>query len=332
MSDVHLTLACGDYDRTRALIDGRVEPAGIELTVLPLSNAWARHQRMLRHQEFDVAELSLSCFLMARDRGQRFVAIPIFPYRMFRHSYLWCSAGAGIREPADLAGKRIGLGMYQITTALWLRGHLQHDYGVAPGQLQWVTEMEELLPFEPPPGVHIEVVPPGGNLETMLLEGALDAYVGVEGTPHGFAGDERVHRLFGREVEQEYFRRTGIFPMMHVVVFRAEVLDKHAWAAVNVLDAFRQAKALGQEYSRYPRAFSLAWALSYQEEEVAILGPDPYPYNLPDNRLALETAVGYAHEQGLISRAPQVEELFAPSTLDFPERPGEAGGRVRRDV
>jgi len=129
-----------------------------------------------------------------------------------------------------------------------------------------------------------------------------------------------VYRLFGRDDEQEYFRRTGIFPIMHAVVFREEVLEQHPWAAVSLLEAFRQAKALGREHTRFPRVSSLAWTLSYQEEEQALLGPDPYPYNLPDNRTAIEAAVGYAAEQGLISQAPEIEGLFAPSTLDFPGR------------
>lgn len=323
MPNLRLSLACGDYDRTRALIDGRVQAAGIDLTVIPLSNAWARHQRMVRHEEFDACELSLSSLLMARDRGQGFAAIPVFPYRMFRHSYLWCSRAAGIRAPADLAGKRVGVGMYQITTALWLRGHLQHDYGIAPDRMRWVAEMEELVPFEPPPGLEIQVAPAGSDLEAMLLDGALDAYVGVEGIPSGYSGDPRVFRLFGRDEEQAYFRRTGIFPIMHLVAFRAGVLDAHSWAAVSLLEAFRRAKALGREYSRFPRVSSLAWATSYQEEEAALLGPDPYPYSVAENRAALETAITYSVEQALIGRAPRVEELFAPSTIALAEPPAQ---------
>ncbi len=319
MPNLRVSLACGDYDRTRALIDGSVRPDGIDLTVIPLSNAWARHQRMVQHEEFDACELSLSSFLMSRDRGRAFVAIPVFPYRMFRHSYLWCSGAAGIREPSDLVGKRVGVGMYQITTALWLRGHLEHDYGLAPAQMRWVTEMEELVPFHPPAGVEIRVAPPGSNLEALLLAGDLDAYVGVEGIPAGFSADRRVFRLFGREEEQEYFRRTRIFPIMHVVVFRGAVLEADPWAAGSLLEAFRRAKVLGREHSRFPRVSSLAWAMGYQEDEAALLGPDPYSYSLAENRVALETAIQYSAEQGLIRQAPAVEELFAPSTLDFPE-------------
>src|SRR5712691_4090588 len=131
MARLALSLACGDYDRTRALVEGKIAAHGVELNVLPLSNAWARHQRMLQHEEFDVCELSTSSFLLARDRGQGLLGLPVFPYRMFRHGYVWRSARAGVRTPADLRGKRIGVGMYQITTAMWVRGFLQHDYGIA---------------------------------------------------------------------------------------------------------------------------------------------------------------------------------------------------------
>jgi 4,5-dihydroxyphthalate decarboxylase len=318
MANLRLSLACGDYDRTRTLIDGRVRPLGIDLAVLPISNAWERHQRMIQHEEFDVCELSLSSYLMARDRGQALIAIPVFPYRMFRHSYLWCSAA--IRTPSDLVGRSVGVGMYQITTALWLRAHLQHDYGVAPAQLRWVTAMDELVPITPPAGVAIEVAPPGHDLEEMLLNGEIDAYVGVEGLPPGYAGDGRVHRLFGRQEEQDYFRRTGLFPIMHVIAFRRSVIEAAPWAAVSLLEAFRQAKTWAQEYNRFPRVSSLAWAMSYQEAEEAILGQDPYPYNLAENRHVLEAAITYSVEQGLIGAAPAVDDLFVASTRDFPGR------------
>jgi 4,5-dihydroxyphthalate decarboxylase len=291
---------------------------GIDLTVLPISNAWERHQRMIRHEEFDVCELSLSSFLMARDRGQALVGIPVFPYRMFRHSYLWCSAA--IQSSRDLVGRSIGVGMYQITTALWLRGHLQHDCGIDPAQLRWVTAMDELVPIAPPKGVQIQVAPHGRDLEEMLLEGEIDAYVGVEGIPAGYASDMRVHRLFGRQEEQEYYRRTGIFPIMHVIAFRRSVVEAAPWAAVSLLEALRQAKRWAWEYNRLPRVSSLAWAMSYQEDEEAILGPDPYPYDLARNRNVLEAAIAYAVEQGLIGTPPTVDELFVPSVRDLPER------------
>src|SRR5919199_3942602 len=242
MPQLALSLACGDYDRTRALIDGAVQARGVALHVIPLSNAWTRHQRMLLHEEFDACELSTSSFLLDRDQSERFIGLPVFPYRMFRHGYVWCAARADIRAPADLRGKRIGVGMYQITTAMWVRGFLQHDYGVRPEDLTWVTEMPELVPLRGTVRARIEQAPAGARLERLLLAGELDACIWVEGVPPGFAGSDAVHRLFPdyRAVEIDYYRRTGLFPIMHTVVVRGPLLAAHPWLAVSLVEAFRE--------------------------------------------------------------------------------------------
>jgi hypothetical protein len=209
MGKLAITLACGAYDRTRALVDGSVQVDGVDLNVLTINNAWARHQRMVQHEEFDVCELSTSSFLLARDRGQAFVGLPVFPYRMFRHGYVWCATRANVREPTDLRGKRIGSGMYQITTSMWVRGFLQHDYGVLPEDLTWITELPELVPLRGAPRARIEQVPPGTTHEELLLTGGLDALIGVEGVPPALVGRDDVHRLFPdyRTVEIDYYRR-----------------------------------------------------------------------------------------------------------------------------
>ena len=330
MARLALTLACGDYDRTRALVDGTVQPDGVDLNVISLSNAWARHQRQVLHEEFDVCELSASSFLLARDRGQDFVALPVFPYRMFRHGYVWCAARAGIRAPADLRGKRIGIGMYQVTTAMWVRAFLQHDYGVLPEDLVWVTEMPELAPLGGALRARVEQAPDGASLEALLLGGELDACIWVEGVPPRFVGRDDVHRLFPdyRAVEIDYYRRTGLFPIMHTVVVRGGLLAAHPWLAVNLVEAFREAKRRAYAHAAFPRVSSLAWFPVYQEEERAVLGPDPYPYNVPDNRVAVEAMCRYSYEQGMVSTRMTVEELFAPSTLDYPEARIHVGGRI----
>jgi 4,5-dihydroxyphthalate decarboxylase len=311
-----------------------VQVQGVTLNVISLSNAWARHQRMLLHEEFDVCELSTSSFLLDHDQQPRLVGLPVFPYRMFRQGYVWCAAQAGIRAPADLRGKRIGVGMYQITTAMWVRGFLQHDYGVRPEDLTWVTEMPELVPLRGDVRARIEVAPAGASLEAMLLAGEIDAYLGVEGVPPAFVGRAEVHRLFPdyRAVEQDYFRRTGLFPIMHTVVVRRALVEQHPWLAVSLVEAFREAKRLGQAYGQFPRVSSLAWFPVYQEEERAVLGPDPYPYNWPDNRAAVAAMCAYSFEQGMVSRQFAPEELFAPSTLDYPESRAHVGGRIQHDV
>jgi 4,5-dihydroxyphthalate decarboxylase len=334
MARLQVTLACGDYDRTRALVDGSVGVDGADLHVIPISNAWARHQRMLHHEEFDACELSTSSFLLARDRGQEFVGLPVFPYRMFRHGYVWCAARAGIREPADLRGKRIGVGMYQITTAMWIRGFLQHDYGVAPEDLVWVTELPELVPLRGNLEARVELAPRGAKADDMLIAGEIDAMIGVEGVPPAFVGRADVHRLFPdyRAVEIDYYRRTGLFPIMHTVVVRAALLQAHPWLAVNLVEAFRAAKQAYYAQARFPRISTLAWFPVYQEEERAVLGPDPYPYNLVDNRTVLEAMCAYSFEQGMTSRRFTPEELFAPSTLDYPESGSHESSRIQRDV
>lgn len=334
MARLSITLACGAYDRTRALLEGRVRADGVDLNVLPLSNAWARHQRMLTHEEFDACELSTSSFLLARDRDQGFVGLPVFPYRMFRHSYVWCNASAGIKTPKGLRGKRIGVGMYQITTAIWVRGFLQHDYGVRAEDLVWCTELPELVPLRGDMRAKIERLPVGRSGEELLLAGELDAYIAVEGTPPAFRGNAHVHRLFPdyRAVETDYFRRTGFFPIMHTLVVREPLLKSHPWLAVSLMEAFRASKREGMAEGRFPRASSLAWYSKYQDEEREVLGQDPYPYSWPDNRETMNAICAYSYEQGMVSRRFAAEELFAPSSLDYPEQGSQEGGRIQRDV
>jgi 4,5-dihydroxyphthalate decarboxylase len=269
---------------------------------------------MLRDQAFDVCELSMSSYLMARQRGQPLLAIPVFPYRMFRHSFILVNRGAGIDRPQQLAGKRVGTPMYQTTTALWVRGHMAHEWGVTPDQVTWFTEMPELVGFQSPPGVVIQQVG-SGELEPMLLEGKLDALVLIEEIPPDLLASPHVARLFPDyvAVEREFYARTRIYPMMHALVARADLLRNHPWLAASLLQAFEQAKQIALDQLRYPRTVTLAWAGAYREAEVDLFGPDPYPYGLPPNRPALDALATYSHEQGLTSHPFAVEDLFVPS-------------------
>ena len=316
MSNIRLTLGCGDYDLTRALIDGTVRPPGIDLTVLPMSSP-ERHWRMMRFEEFDVAELSMSHYLVAHSEGRAFRAIPVFPHRRFRHSFVFCRTSAEIEEPGDLNGKRIALRTFQNTAGVWTRGILADDYGVDLGSIQWLTQDEEETPWEPPDWLHIERVRAGANLDTMLLEGELDAAIYPEMLPSFARGDPRVRRLFAdpKQVEHEYFERTGIFPIMHTVVIKDTVLRDFPWAAVSMLRAFRDSKDRCYARLADPRQTALAWVQDLLEEQRAVLGPDPWPYALEPNRSTLEALVRYSHAQGLIPRAPAIEELFAENSL-----------------
>jgi len=316
MSNIRLTLGCGDYDLTRALIDGAVQPPGIDLTVLPMPSP-ERHWRMMRFEEFDIAELSMSHYLCAFAEGRAFTAIPVFPHRRFRHSFVFCRVGAEIESPKDLDGKRIALRTFQNTAGVWTRGILADDYGVNLGSIQWFTQDEEETPWDPPAWLHIERVPRGSNLDAMILEGELDGAIYPETLPSFERRDPRVKRLFAdaRAVEREYFERTRIFPIMHTVVVKNEVLRQFPWVAVSMLKAFREAKEACYRRLNDPRQTALAWVQDLLEEQRELMGPDPWPYALEPNRAALEALVRYSHGQGLIPRPPAVEELFAESAV-----------------
>lgn len=315
MASLRIALAVGEYDRTVGLISGRIKPQGMECTVLAMSNAWDRHQRMIRHEEFDVAELSMSSFLMAKERGQKLVALPVFPYRMFRHQFILVRRGHGIEKPQDLRGKRVGTPMYQTTTMLWVRGLLLHEYGIRPEEIDWVTELPELVPVAPA-GVSITVSPE--PVERLFGRGELDAIVLIEEVDEHWLADPEVGRLFPDfpAVEADYWRRTGIYPMMHAVVAKAELMAAHPWMARNLYQAFGESLEWSDQLERHPRVVNLAWANAYFESERQLFGGNPYTYGIAHNRASLEACVQYSHEQGLTRHRFTIEELFVPSLLD----------------
>jgi 4,5-dihydroxyphthalate decarboxylase len=320
---VRVTLACGATDRTMPLILGDVRPAGIDLTFLrmyPEEVFW----RMTRHAEFDAAEMSLSSYLLRRSRGDDAVlAIPVFTSREFRHSCIWVRSDARIDAPQDLRGTRMGVPEYQMTAAVWIRGMLSDDYAVAPSELDWFSGglyepgREEKLPISIP-GVNITAIQAHQTLSDMLLEGELDAIMGPR-PPRGFPG-HKVRRLFEdfKPIEQAYFKRTGVFPIMHTVVIRRELLDREPWVARSLYDAFCEAKAraTAQLSEAVVLAVTLPWLIAEVESTQALMGEDYWPYGVERNRAALETLVRYSCEQGLAQRGVPIEELFAPSTLD----------------
>src|SRR6201988_973352 len=221
MGKIRLTLACWDYDRTRALQDGRVEVEGVDLTYLPLrveETFW----RMLRYGEFDVAEMSTGSFLMSRDKGApRLIAIPVFPSKTFRHSCIYINTNSGIQKPADMAGKRVGVPEYQITMAIWARGILPHQYGVSPDKMKWVTGREEQpgreakVKHDLPAAINIQPIGPDKTLSSMLEDGEIDAMISAHMPSPFVRRSPKVQRLIPnfRAVEEDYFRRTKIFPI-----------------------------------------------------------------------------------------------------------------------
>ncbi len=316
MAKLQLTLACGDYDLTRGLIEGTTPPQGIDLIVLTMPSP-ERHWRMTKGQEFDVCEFSMASYLASREAGLPFTAIPAFPHRRFRHSFMVVNAKAGIQQPSDLRGKRVGLRTWQTTAGVWQRGMLQSEYGLPVDQVRWVAQSEEDIPLQLPPGISLERLPADANLDTMLADGELEAAFYPELLPSLARGDSRVRRLFhdSKAEEQAYFRKTGIFPIMHTVVIRDEILRAHPWVAQNLLQAFERAKEQAYRRLENPRTVSLAWMRDLLEEQRAVMGPDPWVYGFAPNRHTLETFCEYGHQQGLTRRRLSAEELFVPDTL-----------------
>ena len=316
MSKLNLTLACGAYDILYPLIEGTASPPGIDLNVLTMASP-ERHRRMLRYQEFDVCELSLGGYLIAREAGAAFTAIPVFPHRRFRHGYVAINTRAGIKQPKDLNGKRIGLRTLRNSAGLWMRGILGDHYGVDLKSIEWWCQEEEDIAIEPAAWMKVRRAPEGKNIDQMLVAGELDAAVYPELLPSIRNHLPQVAFLFPdhKKAEMEYYRQTGIYPIMHTVVIRNEILTKHPWVAVSLLQGFQLAKELCYRRMRNPRNLAVVWGEELMQEQESVFGKDPWPYNLEENRRNLEVAVRYAHEEGMIRTKPEIEALFFPASL-----------------
>jgi 4,5-dihydroxyphthalate decarboxylase len=313
MSKIELTIACGRYDRTQALIDGRVQPEGVDLTYIALrpgETFW----RMLNHGEFDASEMSLSSYTILRSEGDtRFVAIPVFPSRVFRHSSVYVRADSRIERPEDLKGRRVGVGDYQMTAAVWVRGFLAHEYGVMPEDIAWVVG-SPVRAITPPEGVRLEVLPAGTTLEAMLERGEIDALASVM-IPQALG--TTIRRLFRdpRAVEAAYYKKTRIFPIMHTFVLKTELYERKPWLAVSFYRAFCRARdlAFAHMYDTNALTVSLPWVVDEVERSRAIFGPEIWDYSIEGSRPTLDALVAYLDEQKLSRRRMRVEELFVPN-------------------
>jgi len=325
MGKLRLTLACWDYDRTRALVDGRVAPEGIDLVYLnqPVEETFFR---MMRFREFDCAEMSLSSYTASLNSpNPPFVAIPAFPSRYFRHSCIFVSARSGIAKPADLKGKRIGVPEYQMTAPVWIRGILSDDHGVQVTEVEHFSGGEEepgrdeKLQLDLPSSIRLKAIPRDRTLSQMLAEGELDGLVTARAPSTFHKQPDRVKRLFPDYVsaERDYFHRTRIFPIMHTVVIRRDLYAAHPWIAQALYKAFVAAKALACQMYNQTAAMPtmLPWTTAHVEDAKREMGEDWWPYGLEPNRHALDTFLRYHHEQGLSKRRRQPEELFAAETL-----------------
>src|SRR5919198_250519 len=305
MPKLALTLACWNYDRTRALLEGRIRPDGVDLNYLniPVEETFFR---MLRHEEFDAAEMSLSSYVLSLFRPNRpFVAIPVFPSRAFRHSCIYVHAGSGIKEPKDLMGKRVGTPEFQMTAAVWIRGMLSDEHGV---------------PVDLPPRIRVERIGPEQTLSSMLASGEIDALYAARAPSSFRSGGGNVKRLFEdfSGVERTDFRRTGIFPIMHTVLVRREGYESHRWVAQSLHKAFCAAQK--ETYADLAETAALKtmlpWLPAHIEETRRDMGEDFWPYGLERNRHTLATFLRYSHEQGLAKERLEPNQLFAPETLE----------------
>ena len=326
MSKLQLTLACWNYDRTRALLEGRVTVDGVDLNYLnlPVEETFFR---MLRHREFDAAEMSLSSYTLSLFRDNPpFIAIPVFPSRMFRHSCIYVHADSGIREPKDLPGKRVGSPEYQMTAPVWIRGILSDEYGVPVTGPDYFTGGEEQpgrpekLALSLPPEFRLQPIPATKTLSKMLESGEIDALYTARAPSTFGNGSGRVRRLFQDylPVERDYYLKTKIFPIMHTVVIRREVYEKNRWVAQSLAKAFALAKQDTYEdlHEMGALKMTLPWLVAHVEETEKLLGRDFWPYGLEPNRHVLQTFLRYSYEQGLAKRLLAPAELFAPESLE----------------
>jgi 4,5-dihydroxyphthalate decarboxylase len=319
MANRTITIGMRDYDHTRALAHGKVKIDGVDVKFVNISPPSQIFLRMLHDEEFDASEMSLSNFMIAIGKGdRRFVALPVFPSRVFRHSYIWINAKAGINKPQDLKGKKVGIADYSMTALLFVRGLLQHEYGVAPEDIHWFRRRSEHVAIDVPPGIRIDNIGKDQTLDGLLEAGELDA-VAVTSPPRAFLKNSPlVQRLFAdcRAVEADYYRRTRIFPIMHMVVIRRAIYEQDPSLAVRLTQGFEAAKAPAFEDYQEGLA-SLPWVNLDLEYARRILGHDVWPYGVKNNAPTLEAATLYSHEQGLTKRRFAVEELFAPETLEL---------------
>jgi 4,5-dihydroxyphthalate decarboxylase len=323
MAKLPITFACGLYDRMLPLYTKEVQADGIDLNFLAIDNPREIFDRMSGALEFDASEMSSSEFVARHTAGDcPFVALPVFPSRVFRHGHIAVNRKL-VRSPADLAGQRIGVPLYAMTAAIFIRGLLQHDFGVDLSQVRWIEgAMNEAKPHGHPTRlklakpVSIEPNASGKSLSDLLAAGEIAATIGA-GLPSALGRNPDVRRLFeDRQArEKDYYRRTRIFPIMHLIVLRREIYQQHPFVATSLYRALCQAKDLALQKMRHPGTlrYMLPWMGSEIEEIDEVFGGDPWPYGIEPNRPTLEALVQYLAEQGLIAGPVPVEKLFVPT-------------------
>ena len=326
MSNLRLSIAIGDYDRNRPLIDGRIGIDGVDPIFMTLSPEEIFF-RAFRHQEFDISEVSFSSQVVSVDRGDpAYIAIPAFLSRAFRHTSILIRNDKGIEQPEDLKGKRIGLAEYQLTANVWTRGLLEDEYGIKPSDIQWVRggmevpHRPEKIKLQLPPDVSIENAPEGKCLNDLLKEGEIDGFIGPRTLSCFDEGHPNIKRLFDHSIEAatDYYRRSGIFPIMHLVGIRTSLAEEQPWLAAALLKAFSESKQAALTHLSDTSATKVT--LPFIEEQITnardLLGDDYWSYGVGSNRKVLDNFLDHHHRQGLSSRRVTIEELFHPATME----------------
>lgn len=325
--DIPLTIAVGDTDRVQAIKDGRVKVEGCDVTFIPMEPEEVFF-RAFRYAEFDCCELSFSSHMRVTSQGRNeYVGIPAFVSRVFRHSGFYIRTDRGIEKPEDLRGKLVGVPEYQMTAPVWMRGILEDEYGIKPGEIRWRSGgqeqpgRDERTPFEPPEGLDLEPIPQDRTLVEMFEAGELDALTTARAPSSFMQGKPNVARLFPdfRAAEKEYYRKTGIFPIMHLMGVRKELAEKYPWLPGSILKAFIEARDIAYEELLKTAALgiTLPWVEAETRETMALMGRDFWRYGIAESRHEIEALARYSYSQGLSERHLTPEDLFAPSTFEI---------------
>lgn len=331
---LRLSMMTGNYEIVRALKEGTVQPKGIELVPADYPGGRDIHTRVAQGRGADINEFNGGQYCIVKEQGRDIIGIPVFLHRRFRHGFVFVNRNAGIREAKDLVGRRIGMNSYGPAAHYWIRGILEEDFGVPHRSLTYVVERDEDVPATRLPGdLKIERLPPGKDVEQMLVDGEIDAIM-APGVPRAAAErDPRIGHLWEnyKDVEIEYFRRTGLFPIMHITTVPEEIVARYPWVVESLTLAFEEAKQLAFQRLANPRIVPLAWHRTQWEEERHVLGRDPWEYGLSGtNRKNYETLARYVYEQGMTSRRMQLDDLFAREAFEL-ELPLPVRHEVRYD-
>lgn len=323
MAHYKITLACRHYDRTEAIVRGMIKPEGIELDVIERSDPSAMVREMI-DGKYDVAEFSLAEYVFRLSRRKDdLIAIPVFPLKMFRHGFIFCNAASNVDAPADLCGKKFALFRMSQTACVWVRGLLIEEYGISPAQVDWYVPGPVAEEIQPRDGSVVRFLQrkPGGDdkslIDDALVRGEIDAMTAATFSPAFLSGDKRVKRLFGnyRELEIAYYKKTGIFPIMHVLAAKRSTAERHPDLGAKLVGLFSEARKYARQRLHFEGSLSLAWKVHYLEEEEKLLGSDAWAYGLEKNRPVLNKFLAYAYDMGVSERKLAAEELFEPNSL-----------------